>query len=241
MATCSKKKIELLISGWVRKQIEEKFNKMIVPNGIKYMIVLYVVFLEIDSLILKDTEKNKLYDLLSKKWNTSFIECKLLYRGSRDGYNSKTFYNKCSVENTLCIIETDQSPKNNVFGGFTTKSWKRSGYMHIKDENAFLYLLRSSADYPAEVFDIKPDKVDKAFVYFPGYILFFGSIGIPGASIWIQNNCGYDTGAYNGESYQLPDEYGKAYFLGNPHGHTPYPDTRFIPKEVEVFQVLSQQ
>ena len=183
MATSAKNNSELLMKGYVRNEIEKKYKHIIVPNGILRIFSLFVVYTSIDSLILSDDEKDKLHSMLSAKWNVSFIDFHLLYRGSRDGYESNAFYEKCAVENTLCVVETDESPRNNVFGGFTTKAWENrrdKDRIYIEDKDAFVYLLRSSAGYPSEIFDIKPSQTHKAIVCMHGYIAFFGTTGVPG-------------------------------------------------------------
>ena len=47
--------------------------------------------------------------------------------------------------------------KNNVFGGYTSKSWTKSG-SYCKDKNAFLFLLRSSKNYKPQIFNLLTDK-----------------------------------------------------------------------------------
>merc|ERR1711933_628880 len=91
------------------------------------------LYANIDSLILSEEEKEKLHQMLADKWHVNFIDFDLIYRGSRDGYQSHNFYKKCGIENTLCIIETDQTPKSNVFGGFTTKPWKLIDKPRMRD------------------------------------------------------------------------------------------------------------
>ena len=51
-----------------------------------------------------------------KEQNKNIKEILLLYRGSRDGYHSKTFHKKCDNKKTLTIIE---SKDNLFFGGYT--------------------------------------------------------------------------------------------------------------------------
>ena len=45
---------------------------------------------------------------------------KLLFRGSRDGFQAETFHSKCDNKGpTVTIVKSG----NNIFGGFTEISW----------------------------------------------------------------------------------------------------------------------
>jgi hypothetical protein len=54
------------------------------------------------------------------------LQSELMYRGSRDGFLSEVFHPKIDGKGDLIIIvktSTDQ-----VFGGFSSKSWGVEGY-----------------------------------------------------------------------------------------------------------------
>ena len=62
----------------------------------------------------------------------------LLYRGSRDGSNSKDFHSKCDNKGaTLCLYKND---KNFIFGGYNPISWDVKGGW-IKNDESFLFTL----------------------------------------------------------------------------------------------------
>jgi len=95
---------------------------------------------EFDSKIVKD---NRLIDQLHDwlKEDDSDGELSLLYRGSRDGFTSKDFHNKCDNKGpTLTIIETFTGK---IMGGFSNQSWSRApfGAGYRKANKAFLFLL----------------------------------------------------------------------------------------------------
>jgi hypothetical protein len=76
----------------------------------------------------------------------------LLYRASRDGFESKVFHEKCDGKaNTITLIETDG---NYVFGGFTTAKWSSSDG-HIADSKAFVFSLRRNGESCMHKFIIK--------------------------------------------------------------------------------------
>ena len=98
----------------------------------------------------------------------------LLYRGSRDGYNSKAFHTLCDGKSkTLILIKSWEHEK--VFGGWVSVEWQDCG-AYLEDPEAFIF----SVSYKQK-FQIKtPD-----FAIFLGqeYLLCFGS------DIMITNNC----------------------------------------------------
>jgi hypothetical protein len=76
-----------------------------------------------------------LRDLQEKRWT-------LLYRGSRDGFGSSNFHQKCDGKsNTLTVIETT---KGFVFGGFTPVGWDSSGnYKADNSQKSFLFTVKN--------------------------------------------------------------------------------------------------
>ena len=109
---------------------------------------------EIDSKILGESKTfARLYKLL-KEFNKSsliyddFNEWTLLYRASRDGFDSRSFHMKCdNFTSTLTLIKANGT--NYIFGGYARKQWcndLKSAY--IADANAFLFSLVNEDDEP---------------------------------------------------------------------------------------------
>ena len=77
-------------------------------------------------------------------------DLELIYRGTRDGMNDKSFYDKCSNKGpTITLIKND---KDNIFGGYSSISWKLSD--QNKDYSApdsFIFTLTN-------IFNIEPTK-----------------------------------------------------------------------------------
>ena len=72
-------------------------------------------------------------------------EFKLLYQGTRDGFDSSNFHSKCdNIPNTLTIIK---STNGNIFGGYTDQAWDSSG-QYKTDPNAFLFSLINKYNKP---------------------------------------------------------------------------------------------
>lgn len=88
-------------------------------------------FLQILEWINEQGKLGLVKDLSEREWL-------VLYRGSKDGFNGKSFHQKCDGKGpTFTVIKTD---KGFMFGGFTSKSW-HSGNTDESDESAFLFSL----------------------------------------------------------------------------------------------------
>lgn len=81
------------------------------------------IFLE-SEILTNEEHKRVLKDWLSPlqgKW-------RLLFRASRDGFESETFHSNCdNLGPTVTIVKSG----NNIFGGFTDVSWTRSKFAWI--------------------------------------------------------------------------------------------------------------
>ncbi len=86
----------------------------------------------------------------SDKWS-------LLYRGTRDGFDSHDFHSKCDGHsNTLTIFKAKESEF--IFGGFTTVSWESPAFFKWKsDANAFIFSLTNKDNKPVKM-KIKPNR-----------------------------------------------------------------------------------
>eukprot|EP01084_Bolivina_argentea_P313411 542754_1 len=145
----------------------------------------------IPSSILTETEICTLGSLLQqsgkglsdKRWS-------LLYRGSRDGFTANVFHNKCDGKaKTLSIIRTDS---NNVFGGFASVPWTRNGGW-TADNDAFIFLIRSSKNYPSQVFATqKEENKEYAVYHHSSYMCAFGG----GSDIFVNDKCNTSASSY---------------------------------------------
>eukprot|EP01084_Bolivina_argentea_P221950 375788_1 len=145
--------------------------------------------IKIQSSILKQAEVLTLSSLfrqsrkqLSKRWN-------LLYRGSSDGFGANIFHKKCDNKpKTLSIICTDS---DNVFGGYASVPWtSEDGYK--SDNDAFIFLIRSSKNYPPQMFtELKEEMKQNAVLHSRNFMCTFG-----GGDICIWDNCNTNTPSY---------------------------------------------
>eukprot|EP00483_Globobulimina_turgida_P009803 UN09822 len=129
-----------------------------------------------DSLILTNPNEIGIFEKLLKPQlksvlNKERLSFKLLYRNSRDGDSAKAFHEKCDgYSNTVILVHSDY---NHIFGGFTTYKWQTVGN-YRRDDNAFLFLVRSSFNHKARLY--KKLKKDGCSVYDgSNYGPFFGN------------------------------------------------------------------
>jgi len=67
----------------------------------------------------------------------SKVDMELIYKASRDGFSSDDFHKNCDEKGaTLTVIKS--KGKEQVFGGYTSISWKRSNDP-VEDNTAFVF------------------------------------------------------------------------------------------------------
>jgi hypothetical protein len=92
----------------------------------------------IESSIVSSSEIGDLYQLCEfDKLN----DWSLLYRATRDGFQSTQFHQLCDhIPNTLTIIK---STNGNIFGGFVSQTWDGRINTYKNDDKAFLFSLKN--------------------------------------------------------------------------------------------------
>ena len=202
---------------------------------------------KIDSIILKyeNNYKNKIINWLKnpnnnkKDENKNIKDIKLLYRGSRDGFEAKSFHEKCDNKGeTLTIIE---SKDNYIFGGYTEINWDSTIWNGKIGEdnnsrrngigNEFIFTLKNPHGIKASKYNMKNNFLNHS-------ICCNGNLGpIFGCNdIRIENNCNIKENMFTyydfkkGE-YCFRDTTGKKRLLFTGK-------TSFLVKEIEVFNVI---
>lgn len=105
--------------------------------------------------------KNHLSQIPEYKTTFNRWYLKLLYRASRDTFDSSVFHKKCDEKGqTLTIIKVENS--KNIFGGFTSKAWTRSGG-YCDDPNSCLFLIKDNngSNDNAQHFKLKSTEYSK--------------------------------------------------------------------------------
>jgi hypothetical protein len=98
----------------------------------------------------------------------------LLWRGSRDGFNTQEFHRRCDHQvNTLTVI---LDTKGNVFGGFTPRGWGEARDSDLSDDilKCFIFTLKNPHGMPAKRFALKAEMKYHAIDSNPEYGPSFG-------------------------------------------------------------------
>jgi hypothetical protein len=148
---------------------------------------------------------------------------KLLYRGSRDGFNSSDFHTKCNGQNdTITFICTT---KDFIFGGYTPLSWDSTG--GSKDDSShcsFIFPIINPHNFGPRKFTLKPDLSKYAICCHASYGPVFGY----GHTICVSRNC-----IANNSSYARLSGYVNDTGLDDSTVFTG--ETNFTMKEIELF------
>jgi hypothetical protein len=159
----------------------------------------------------------------------------LLYRGSRDGFNSKAFH--CKVDghsHTITLIETT---KGYIFGAYVVCPWDSIlGWKGDDTMESFLFTLKNPHNVSARKFRIVP--AQKAYVLYnwksdSPYLVWIGSWGAiaiqcDGNSRATGNNPGF---AHPNSSFANDTGLnGATFFTG---------EESFTVKELEIFELMS--
>jgi len=173
---------------------------------------------ESKSKIMTKEEESILLSFLPKGKQSKVT---LLYRGSRDGFGANDFHSKCNGKGaTVTIVLSDGF--NHVFGGFTNVTWN-SANNWVRDERAFVYLLRSGKGDKPQKWNIKSGQEEHAISDLSNHGPAFGA----GRDISIVKNCNSVKDNYcNPTSYSGPSN--NAVMAGA---------FKFKVKEIEVYLV----
>jgi len=135
------------------KILEEKLEKkdIIINNLIERINILEKQISKItesknvfNSVIMKKEECNLIEEGITHNFNKSIKSFELLIRGSKDGFKSKDFHEKCDNQSfTVTLIETKEGKR---FGGFTEEIWDQSD-SYKKDPKSFIFSLDNREIY----------------------------------------------------------------------------------------------
>ena len=151
----------------------------------------------------------------------------LIYRGTRDGSESKTFHNKCDNQGPTIILCKNE--KDNIFGGYASISWTSDGNYHAAN-GSFLFTLTNihgtaPTKYPNTNYS------NNAVCHGSDSCSIFGC----GFDLYIGNNYLNGTYSYASLGGSYPDVLGKgnSIFSGDNN------NKKFKLKELEVFKILN--
>jgi hypothetical protein len=158
---------------------------------------------------------------------------RLLYRGSRDGFNPRSWHEKVDGHShTITLIETT---KGFIFGGYVVCSWDSSGgWKGDSSMESFIFTLKNPHGVDARTFRMLPGRTDFVMVgYLSGWLVWIGC----GGAIVIQERGTSPATGHNGGFAREDSTFendtginGKTFFTG---------DESFTVKELEVFELSS--
>ena len=152
----------------------------------------------IDSNILKESNKNnellgKLYEWIGNK------KMELIFRGTRDGMNNKSFHNKCDNKGpNICLIRNE---KGHIFGGYSSISWTSDCNYHSAPDS-FLFTLTNIHNTEPTKFPSKND--NKESYHHSTYGICFGG----GHDLGINSDF-INSGGWSNFSFTYQDILGK--------------------------------
>ena len=98
------------------------------------------------------------------------INCKLIYRATRDGDSDREFHSKCDNKSPILVI--GKTPKGYIFGGYTTINldYEQCKYkdIYLCDNEAFVFSLNQKKKFV-------PNDKDNAINLVNGYCIIFGN------------------------------------------------------------------
>ena len=234
--------ITYLVFGYIRNNIENnKQFKLIIPPSLKYICCEFYGYFFNESNILNNNQKHELFVLLNQRISIENLSnAKLLFRGTRDGFDRNSFKSKLLNKSPyLYIVHTNHG---NICGGYTTKN------ITSKDKNdptAFVYVLKSDiSTQKPEIFGIYKGKERNAIYNYlsdSGYSNSFGYIchfGSPAALLIVENGNskekkGYCYGGNDNYTYKVPS----ANILCGGNDRTQYDEYYFFVIDIEIFHV----
>jgi len=193
-----------------------------------------------DSVILDNNTKHLLINWLEE--SQLFFNCYLLYRGTRDGFESSVFHQKCDNKgSTITIIKTTS---NYIFGGYTSVSWSslEKDKDSSVDNQCFIFSLKNPYNLPMK---IKKINNRKSILTNPNFGPIFGSdptsfsmgydiiINIkslkPTSDYFSRRYTSKSCYTHLGGSFTCPQGYdGKTFLCGSEY---------FILREIEIWKV----
>lgn len=184
---------------------------------------------KVDSKILENCDKKEEFISQILTW-CGHKKMELIYRGSRDGMNAKSFHDKCDNKGkTICLY---QNAQGNIFGGYTSIPWTyNSTGEYFSDPYSFIFSLTN-------IYYSKPTKFpiskNSNVIY---HYMNCGPVFGYGCDIWMANNFSDENNNYNNSNFPSSFNdvlgYGKSVFTGDRNNNN-----KIIKyKEIEVFSV----
>jgi Ca2+-binding EF-hand superfamily protein len=154
-------------------------------------------------------------------------EFRLLYRGTRDGFQANDFHRLCNGHSPTFTLVL--STNGYTFGGYTPVAWNSRGeYVEDSSLKSFLFTIKNPHNRPPRIFTQKQQA--NALYDHGGYGPGFGN----GVDLVIANQSNSTTGSYSALGTGYNNDTGIA-------GNTVFTGAQnFTVKEIEVFEVKAR-
>jgi len=175
------------------------------------------------SSLIMSSNFDKLKEWIPNHASRKTCRLDLLYKGSRDGFQTQTFHQMCDNRSPTIIFIKSQT-YGRIFGGYTAQTWNHTaGY--TKDEKAFLFSLTHNEKYPVA-------DPDKAIFGRNDFSATFGAgndLHISDSSNTKAGSCTGFPYSYKCSKFTTVTEESKAYLAGS---------CWFTVEEIEVYQIV---
>jgi len=143
--------IEILLDSQIFSNRILKFKEN--PNKLNESLLVSLITKRTQIISSSILSEEQLINLMNLCEFPLWTNLKLLYRATRDGWQSAEFHSKCDDKsNTFAIIKTT---KGFVFGGYTEQSWSNSP-SYKTDPNAFIFSFLNSHSRPTLMKCVEP-------------------------------------------------------------------------------------
>jgi hypothetical protein len=153
--------------------------------------------------------------------------CRLLYRGSRDGFQASAFHSRCDGHgNTVTLI---LSTNDCIFGGYTPLAWSsRDEYVSDPSLKSFVFTIKNPHNLPPTIF--KQQRETDAIHPYSSRGPVFGS----GHTLSVCDQCHTSNSSYSnfGGTYANDTGIAGTQVLAGPQS--------FTVEEIEVFEVVDR-
>mmetsp|Transcript_23119 Transcript_23119/g.68192 ORF Transcript_23119/g.68192 Transcript_23119/m.68192 type:complete len:497 (-) Transcript_23119:326-1816(-) len=178
-----------------------------------------VIMGDVETNILTPSHVDQVRDCLQEDGISSSFE--LLYRASRDGWQSNCFHSRCDGKgSTLTVV---RSTGGFIFGGFADVPWS-SSERYTSSAKAFLFTLQVHSGLAPTKMRLTQNH-NCALYSDPSYGPTFGDRDLSICNSPNQNSCSLDIGY----TYQLPNGQNSSFITGS---------SSFLVAELEVFRIF---
>jgi hypothetical protein len=195
------------------EQLDTTVDKYLTKASVVEPYVYQIAFsgqLGLDTKIVKDASQKAFIRKIVRD-NAKFINMKLVYRGSRDGFQTSKFHELCDkYEHTLTICKSKTYDK--IWGGYADKKWNtQNGY--VQSDKTFIFSVSEKT-----VCKLKGTSNQNAMYCNTSYLPTFGG----GFDFYLANGCDSNSSSYSNlnHTYELPSGANSQSYLAGAYNYS---------------------